>query len=245
MELELEICEKPTTKKYTFSSDQPLSKKMTIPLYSSLLNRYCTSLVVAKQGSGKTSLVMNILSDKQGYKRVFDTILVFLPGTSLANIKNSPFAKLPEERIYDELNHETLSHAYRIVKENAEAGKKTLLILDDVSSEFKNKQIYGLLSRLVKNERHLHVSIIFIMQSYFDMPRQLRLLCNNLFLFSMAKNVMTTIFDELVELPKCTYDKLIEFGYSEPHSWLAFNMNRRNEVWKQYDRILFKEGEEE
>eukprot|EP01031_Cornospumella_fuschlensis_P032950 gene32950-39851_t len=139
---------------------------------------------------------MNLLKDPNGYKEVFDDIYVFLPTTSLSNIKDSPYEKIPENQIYDELNYDNLAEVYEKVSETAAGNidiekdkdkKRSLIIFDDVSSELKNKSIQQMLKKIIKNQRHLFVSSIYILQSYFDMPKQLRLVCNNLFLFKMSK----------------------------------------------------------
>eukprot|EP01031_Cornospumella_fuschlensis_P042171 gene42171-51495_t len=248
--MKLEVLPKPAQTKFQFASDRALSRKMTkVPMYADLLNRFCTSLVVGKQGSGKTSFVLNLLTDKHGYKGRFDKIFVFLPGTSLSNVQGSPYEKLDKEQIFDELDFESLSLVYEDVKERAEANRdvqrkqRSLIIFDDVSSEFKNKSIQQLFKRIVKNQRHLYVSSIFIMQSYFDMPKQLRQLCNNLFLFKMSKAVMHSIFEELIELAKSRYDELIKFAYDDPHAFLAINMNNGN-IYKGFDRVCFEEDDE-
>ncbi|RZK05659.1 MAG: AAA family ATPase, partial [Flavobacterium sp.] len=230
-------CNKPKHANFNFSSDVPLTKQMkNIPLYNECLNRFCTSLFVGRQGQGKSSLVMNILQDKEGLYQVYDRIFVFLPATSLSNIKGSPYEKLPNEQIYDELNMDNLLHVYgeidKIASENAdiedaEDKQRCLIIFDDVSSEFKNTELQRVFKRIIKNQRHLFCSTIFIMQSYTDMPKQLRMICNNLFLFKMAKEVMHDIFHELVEVPKKDYDELLTTVYNNDHDWMAINMNTK------------------
>ncbi|RZK26863.1 MAG: hypothetical protein EOO43_01540 [Flavobacterium sp.] len=242
-------CNKPKHAKFQFSSDKPLTKQMkNIPLYNECLNKFCTSLFVGKQGQGKSSLVMNILQDKEGLYQVYDHIFVFLPATSLGNIKESPYEKLPREQIFDELNIDNLLHVYRQIDEisnknndekDDEDKERCLIIFDDVSSEFKNKELQKILKRIIKNQRHLFCSTIYLMQSYFDMPKQLRLICNNLFLFKMAKDVMFDIFKELIEVPKKDYEDLIELAYDDEHDFMAINMNTK-QMYKNFDKIVIE-----
>eukprot|EP01031_Cornospumella_fuschlensis_P027305 gene27305-32981_t len=249
--MRIQECSKPKSQtQFQFASDKPLSKAMCkVELYNRLLNRFCTTLVVGKQGSGKSSLIMNLLNDRHGYKGRFDKIFVFLPGTSMANVRGSPYEKLDPSQIYEELNHESLSEVYEMVKEIAEGNEdaqrkqRCLLVFDDVSSQFKDGPLQLLMKRIVKNQRHLFVSSIFVMQTFFDMPKQLRQLCNNLFLFKMSKAVMHSIVDELLEVKKEKVDELIRFVYDGPHAWMAVNMNS-GEVYKQYDRVIMDDEDE-
>jgi len=241
-------CNKPKQKKiFNFISDKPLSKQMNaIPLYNNL-NRYSTSLFVGKQGSGKSSLVMEFLQDKQCLYQVFDHIFVFLPSTSKSNIDgDSPYNKIPENQIYEELDIQNLTHVYQQIydistKNNDlknENKERCLLIFDDVSSEFKNAELQAIFKRFIKNQRHLLLSTIFIMQSFYDMPKQLRNICNNLFLFKMSKEVMYNIFDELIELPKKDYDKLLKMVFQNEHDFMLINFNSK-QIFRNYDRIMF------
>ena len=45
------------------------------------------SVIIGKSGSGKTSLLINFLSDRKIYKRVFDKIILCIPEHSYNNMK--------------------------------------------------------------------------------------------------------------------------------------------------------------
>jgi len=243
-------CNKPKHKKYNFSSDKPLSKQMNaIPMYNSCINKFSTSLFIGKQGSGKTSLAMSILEDKEGLYQVFDFIFLFIPNSSKSNLKNSPFHLIPTDQVYDELNPQNLSIVYNKIQEIADKNEdlknedkqRCLIIFDDVSSEFKNNKVEQILKRIIKNQRHLFCSSIYLMQSYYDMPKQLRVLCNSLFLFKMSKEVMYNIFEELIEIDKKQYDDLLKLAYVDEHDFLVINMNTK-QLYKNYDMICFDDN---
>ena len=76
------------------------------------------SLFCGPSGSGKTSIVMALLMGKHLYRKVFDTILVFMPPSSRASLPNKVLENL-EHPPFDELNLDTLSQALEIIEENA------------------------------------------------------------------------------------------------------------------------------
>ncbi|RYE57565.1 MAG: hypothetical protein EOP48_05520 [Sphingobacteriales bacterium] len=119
--MKIEACNRPKHLQYEFMSDVPLSSKMeSIPMYNELLNRICTSVILGPQGSGKTSLLMSMLQDKFGLKQKYNKVWVILPNTSLSNIVNSSFSKLPEDQILDDFDEENLQTIFDDVKERAE-----------------------------------------------------------------------------------------------------------------------------
>lgn len=83
----------------------------------------------------------------------------------------------------------------------------------------------------------------FLMQSYFDMPKQLRQLCNNMFLFEISKSVIHDIFEELIEVLKVKYNQLVTVVYDSPYAWMVINMNTK-EFFKQYDQVIIEDDAE-
>eukprot|EP01031_Cornospumella_fuschlensis_P024660 gene24660-29795_t len=245
-------CNKPKKHLFKFSSDQPLSKRMeSIPLYNETINRNATTVFLGRQGSGKTSLVMSILQDRNGWRKVFDKVWVVLPGSSLSNIQSSPFSKLPNEQILTELDYESLSTIYNDIQERAEENadlspaerKRTLLIMDDVGTQFRDKELRRMLQTMIANERHLNLSIAMICQSWKQLEPSLRSLINNLFMFRVSKAQTEAVYREILEVPKDKMDRLIRLVYQEPHDFMGINCNSRA-MFRNYDRIeLYDEDE--
>ena len=128
-------------------------------------------IIVGRPGSGKTSLLINMLNDKKIYRKVFSQILVCMPKSSRQSLKNNIFDVLPPDQLFDELdeitkiknNKETFENEN---EERAEAGKPAmcrhqLLILDDITAHLKNRDNEKMLIELATNRRHYNLSIIF------------------------------------------------------------------------------------
>ncbi len=56
-----------------------------------------------------------------------------------------------------------------------------------------------LIKEIVMNRRHKHVSIYFLVQTYFSIEKDIRKLFSNLFIFKVSKHELNTIYDELIE----------------------------------------------
>ena len=110
---------KPDIHKIKFECDVEIHKKLNeYELSKEFLNKSNTTVFIGRQGSGKTSLCINIV--KQLYKKCFHYIYVFMPYTSRKSLSNNIFDKhLPTEQIYEELTQETISDLYVKLKENS------------------------------------------------------------------------------------------------------------------------------
>lgn len=140
------------------------------------------SLFCGPSGSGKTSLMMAFLTNKHLYRRVFDTILVFMPPNSRASLPNELLDTL-EHPPFDELTSNTLSEAMNILEENSADQLNSLVIFDDVTSALKDNAILRQLTHLSFSRRHLRTSIWMLSQTLVSIPLQLRKNFTHLYLF--------------------------------------------------------------
>jgi DNA replication protein DnaC len=86
MKFEIIENKKPKLDKIDFNCDAPIDEKLDIyPMVIDNLNKFCTTVIVGRQGSGKTSLIINFM--KKLYKKKFHKIYLFMPATSQKSLK--------------------------------------------------------------------------------------------------------------------------------------------------------------
>ena len=147
-----------------FSCDRPIHKQIEAHLP-------CTPFfftITGSAGSGKTSMLVNVLTSPQAYKKAFHAVHCIIPAHSVASLKKIFFHKHP--RMHDELNFVTLDRIYEQVVRDGEDKMNSLLIMDDVTASLKNLDVQMLLNKLIYNRRHYRLSIICLVQSYNAMP---------------------------------------------------------------------------
>ena len=188
---------KPHLKVCEMICDKGLHPKLDNYDLTSFLNNHSTTLFIGKPSSGKTSLLYSFFKSKEIFKNTFDKIFLFQPEQSRASMKDKLFDKIPDEQKYNELNLENLND----VEDNL-SEYNNVILMDDMASSLKNADIKKKLKELVFNRRHKHLSIIFLVQTYLSIEKDIRKLFSNLFIFKSSKKEMETIFDELIELPK-------------------------------------------
>ena len=230
---------KPNIEKIKFACDNILHKKLDeYELTKEFLNKSNTTLFIGRQGSGKTSLMVNFV--KKLYKKVFHFIYIFMPKSSRSSLNNNIFDKhLPEDQIFDELNQENITILYEKLKENSENGYKSLIIYDDVQKALKNHSVLLSLKNIIANQRHLKVVNFILLQNYFALDKSLRELCNNIILFKLNKTQTEKIFIENVESAKDKFEYIRDCVFDKPYEWMLFNVPTQR-IFKGFDEILYE-----
>lgn len=202
--------------------------------------------IIGKPGSGKTNLLVNMLTNKNIYKRVFDKVLLVMPKNSIKSLKNNIFEDLPESQQFNELSpdvFEAIKHFRAefdaIDEEKRTRSKNMLLILDDVTAQLKEKENQKLLIELSTNRRHLKLSIILISQYLRAIPRCVRSQTTTLVYFKPANELDNNIVrDEYINLPKETFNNLMRFVFQNQHDFLFVDKNNES-YYKNLNKIIF------
>ena len=129
------------------------------------LNNFGFTGVIGKPGSGKTSLVISMLTSKKEnrvFRKVFDNVILVMPSCSRESMKKNPFKNHHVEKMFDELTYGTIHNIYNQLLTNSENKETTILILDDVGASLKDSSIATILRKIIFNRRHLKVHIVVI-----------------------------------------------------------------------------------
>jgi hypothetical protein len=155
-------------------------------------------------------------------------------------MSNDIFGKLPKEQLYSELNYDNLDEVMTLIKDDAAKGLNSLIIFDDMTAALKKKETLQLFKELIYNRRHLHVSLYFCVQTYFSVPKDLRRLWTNLFIFKTSKDELTNIWTELIEYPDELIPKIRKLIYDKPYQYLFVNTDTQR-LFKGFDEVVIKD----
>jgi ribosome biogenesis GTPase A len=221
--------------------DKPLHPKLNNYELTSYLNHHSTNLLLGKPKSGKSSLMWAMLKDKKLLNRVYHNIYLFQPSHSRASIKNDIFKKHPADKKFDELTFDNLYEVMERIK-GSPPQENNVIIFDDMASYLKNKDTLQLFKELIFNRRHIRTSIYFLNQTFFSVPKDLRRLFSNIFVFKVSKNELKNLFEENVEdeFVKNMMPSISKLVYDKPFSYLFINTDSQK-FYKQFDRIDFNE----
>ena len=225
---DLDICE--------MLCDKGLNPKLDKYELTKFINAHTSNLLLGRPGSGKTSLLYSLF--KKPLKKCFHTIYLFQPSTSRASMKDKLFDKLPDDQKYEELNFDNLEEVLSRIESSED--ENHCIIMDDCGSALKDPACLKMLKQIFQNRRHLHVSIYFLCQTYYSVPKDLRKLFNNLFVFKVAKNELLSIFDELVESKAKYILDISKTVFDNVYNFLFMNVDSQR-IFKNWDELIFSE----
>ena len=230
--LSLRKNEKPKMPVCKMSCDVPLHGKLDNYEMTKFLNCHQSSLIVGKPQSGKTSFLYSLFKSKHLLKKVYHKMFLFQPHQSRQSMNDNIFSKLPEDQLYDELSLENLDSVMSKLDEGCNA-----IIFDDMTAYLKDKAVAKRLREILFNRRHLHVSVFFLVQNYYSVPRDIRKVFNNLIVFRCSKMEMKTIFDEVIETKKDNMLDVMKIVYDKPHQYLFVNLETQK-MFKDFDELV-------
>ena len=238
--MEIEVLKKPKIVPPEMVCDKPLAKKLDNFELTSYLNSHSTNLLLGKPKSGKSSLMWSFLKSPKILNKVFDNVYLFQPSHSRASIKNDIFKKHPKDKKFDELTYEDFFDVIERIKAT-DKKENNCIIFDDMSAYLKNSHTLQLFKELIFNRRHLRCSIYFLNQTFFSVPKELRRLFSNMFIFKCSKNEMNNVFEEVVEDDniKKLLPSIMKVVYDKPYQFLFINLDNQK-FYKGFDRIKFK-----
>jgi hypothetical protein len=244
MKIKIVENQKPDIQKINFACDEKICNKLEkFPMVRDNLNFYNTTLIVGRQGSGKTNLTINLIKNSMLYKKKFHKIYVFMPQTSRNSLKPNIFEVLPPDQLFEELNLENIQFVYEQLKENSEKGHKSLIVMDDVQKALKDYAVINEFKNIVANQRHLKVVNLILLQNYFALDNKIREIVNNVIFFKMDKKQTEKIFAEVAEMPKDVFEEVIKHVFDEPHSWVMINQ-RQKRIYKGFDEIVIEDDDD-
>jgi len=214
-----------------------------------ILPKHPFSMILSgRSGSGKTCLLVNLLSRKEFLKHYFQFILIFSP---TASTTDDTYASLniPEENFKSDFTADDLD---RLIKSRKDLIKKKgiewvgknsriLIIMDDIIADrsFLNSpeslKVFCLL-------RHYLVSVIICTQSFNKIPRALRINSNSLAIFPSTQSEIEVLKDEITPpgLNRKQFQRVIEDATSGRYDFLYINNHADpgKRIRKNIDEII-------
>jgi len=168
-----------------------------------------------------------------------------LVSPSAHTIKDSPLENISDDQKFDSISEDMFDLIDSMTEDGVEENKHTLLILDDVSSQLRTKENEKMLNQLVKNRRHLNLSIWIVTHKVTDAPPSMRSNANLIFLFNPKTNKeVLTIQEEYMMMPKTRATELMDAAYKDRYDFLLIDTSLRTgsdfRYFRNYSELIFK-----
>jgi len=190
-----------------------------------------SAVISGRSGSGKSQLLLNILSRSEMYGNYFHCILVFSP---TANDLDDTYKSLdlPKENFIKEFDstmlQNILDNRKKLIKdkgiEYVSKYSRVLLIFDDMIAEKKflespeNLKLFTLL-------RHYLCSVIILSQSFKKIPRSIRINANYLAIFPSLESEIMVLLEEITPsgITKKDFRNILDYCTKDKYSFLSIN----------------------
>ena len=242
MKIQIIELDKPKMPECKMLCDSGLHDKLNRYELTKFLNQHSTTLYCGRPRSGKTSLLFSLI--KGILKKCFHRIYCFQPAESRASMSDDLFGKLPQNQVYDELNVDNLQEVMDRIRTDAAKNLNSLIIFDDQTAHLKKKDTMQLFKELIYNRRHLHCSLYFCVQTFYSVPKDLRRLWSNLFVFKTSKDEFQNIWNELIEYDESLLPKIRKLVYDKPYQYLFLNTDSQR-LFKCFDEIKIQDSDDE
>jgi len=225
---------------------KPIKEKMDIyipdipngvPNRNGFISVFCGS-----GGSGKTNLLLNLFKTKTVYRNKFTNIFYICPMSSFLSLEKHPFSD--HDKVYHELTVDLLEEIYQqliAIKEEEEEPEYACIIIDDMASSLKEKDIQRQLNKMLIKARHIQCAFIFTLQSYYYFPLMLRKQITNAILFrTKNKKEFECVCSELINLNKEDSLTLFNYCFDEPYTHLDLD-TVENKLYKNFNLLHLEE----
>ena len=184
-------------------------------------------MLIGKKRSGKTTLWMNMLTDKKLFKGYFGNIFFISPSEEDKTIGLR--RELGDEKHFKELNEGNINKILSYIKAEQVAQKAkekklnkklppiyNCLILDDVVADLPRSFKKNIITSLFLNHRHYFLTIFCITQSYKSIAPTLRKQADLLYIFPTANLKEKEAVQDDWYVPDAIFDEAFEDEASHP-----------------------------
>jgi hypothetical protein len=191
-------------------------------------------MIVGAKRSGKSSLILSLLSSTKLYKNYFHNIYMISPSTS--DGKMTPLIRELEGqgKFYKELTEANIEKILNEIKAEQDALKMkekklkkklppiyNLLILDDVMADLPRSFKKNKITSLFMNARHFSLSTMIVSQVYKGVPAQVRKQTDIIYTFPIVKKEKEAIMEDW-DVPEAVFD--VAFEDESDHPFLTVNV---------------------
>ena len=149
-------------------------------------------LIIGGSGSGKSNVLLNLIENQPD----IDKIYLYAKDHHEAkyqywiNIREKVGLKrFNDPKAFIEYSNDMCDVYKNIDEYNVDKDRKILIVFDDMIADIiKNKKLNSIVTELFIRGRKLNISLVFITQSYFKVPKDVRLNTTHFFIAKTSTN---------------------------------------------------------
>lgn len=192
--------------------------------------------LTSSRRSGKTTLIVNLLTREEFYRGKFDAIYVVSPTVYIDHTWDRVTRELPEENVRSSFDPEWLD---KLVETNP-PGRKILIVVDDCVNEggFKNNIGRDSLTRIATKGRHYGASVIVSTQNVTGTSTSFRKNVDVLIAFKTTNMAELKLLhnDFFGFMSSAQFRQVSNYCWGESYSFIVYS-KMTNFVYRKFSKL--------
>ena len=184
-------------------------------------------LIIGGSGSGKTNKLLNLINEQ----RDIDTIYLYAKDLSelkyehlINNRENAGIKHLNDLKAFIECSN-TMDDVYETIDHyNPNRKRKILIVFDDMIVDIMtNKKFQSTIKELFIRCRKINISLVFITQSYFSIPKDVRLNSTHYLIMKInnKRELQNIAINDSADIDYKDFIKIYRECTKEPYNFLT------------------------
>ena len=184
-------------------------------------------LIIEGSGSGKTNALLNLINNQPDIDKIYlcakdphEAKCQFL----INERKNTKLKHFNDPKTSIEYSNDMQDVYKDIDQYNAGKERKILIVFDDMIADMiNNKKLNSVITELIIRDRKLNISLVFITQSYFKVPKDVRLNFTHLFIMKIPnkKGIQQVALNHSSDIKSKDFIKICKKYTAKPYSFLV------------------------
>ena len=184
-------------------------------------------LIIGGSRSGKTNTLLNLINEQH------DIDKIYLYARDLSKPKYKILIKKRKDAGIKHLNDQnafikcsnTMDDVYENINDyNSSRKRKILIVFDDMIADIMtNKKCQAIIKELFIRCRKLNMSLVFITQSYFSVPKDVRLNSTHYLIFNHKRELQNIAINHSADIHYQDFIKIYRECTKEPYNFLAID----------------------
>ena len=202
-------------------------------------------LMIGGSESRKTNTLLNLINEQK------DIDKIYLHAKDLSepkceylikNCENAGIKHLNDSKVFIECSN-TMDDVYENINDyNPNRRRKILIVFDDMSADIMtNKKFQAIIKELFIRCRKINISLVFITQSYFSVPKNARLNSTHYFIMKInnKRELQNITINHSADIDYKDFIKIYRECTKEPYNFLTIDTTLPSSNPLRFKRKLF------
>ena len=202
-------------------------------------------LIVGGSGPGKTNALMNLINNQPDIDKIY--LYAKDPYEEKYQYLINKREKVglnhyDDPKAFIEYSNEMQDVCKNIGEHNTDKERKILIVFDDMIADMiNNKKLNSIVTELFIRGRKLNISLVFITQSYFKVPKDVRLNSTHFFIMKIPnkRELQQIALNHSSDINSKDFIKIYKKYTAEPYSFLVNDATLASDNPLRFRKNLF------